>query len=183
MLREGGCKRLPLEVTGWWAGLPDERLKWRREVGEALARARLLSLPDLDAHLAKARACLRSGVWVSCCLAWVCGVFQVVAECIGLSLLCHLHMHLAECRRKADGVMGSLLPELGANLAKERCTAENVRPLSCRPAWLRKWQGVNLQGTRQAPQEACAPASLSSLAHAPGIPRAARLRFQSCTKH
>lgn len=59
MLREGGCKRLPLEVTGWWAGLPDERLKWRREVGEALARARLLSLPDLDAHLAKVRRLIR----------------------------------------------------------------------------------------------------------------------------
>ena len=53
MLRDSACKRLPLEATAMWTALPDER-KWRRDAGEALLRARLLSLPDLDAHLAKA---------------------------------------------------------------------------------------------------------------------------------
>ena len=52
ILRDSACKRLPLEVTAMWAALADER-KWRRDAGETLLRARLLSLPDLDAHLAK----------------------------------------------------------------------------------------------------------------------------------
>ena len=40
-------------MTAWWAALTDER-KWRRDCGEALLRARLFHLHDLDAHLAKA---------------------------------------------------------------------------------------------------------------------------------
>jgi hypothetical protein len=60
MLRDSACKRMPLELTAMWAGLADER-KWRRDAGEALVRARLLSPPDLDAHLAKVLGTGRPG--------------------------------------------------------------------------------------------------------------------------
>jgi hypothetical protein len=52
ILRDAALKRLPAELTGWWIAIVDER-KWRRDTGEALVRARLFQLPDLDAHLAK----------------------------------------------------------------------------------------------------------------------------------
>lgn len=52
ILRDAALKRLPAELTGWWVAIVDER-KWRRDTGEALVRARLFQLPDLDAHLAK----------------------------------------------------------------------------------------------------------------------------------
>lgn len=55
ILRDSGMKRLPVELTGWWVGIQDER-KWRRDAGEALVRARMLQAPDLDAHLAKVRS-------------------------------------------------------------------------------------------------------------------------------
>ena len=52
-LRDSGVlRRLGVDATAWWAGLPDER-KWRRDAGEALLRARLLHPPDLDAHLSQ----------------------------------------------------------------------------------------------------------------------------------
>lgn len=44
--------RFPTELTGLWTGLTDDR-KWRRDVAEALLRARLLNGPEMDAHLAK----------------------------------------------------------------------------------------------------------------------------------
>ena len=52
ILRDAALKRLPAELTVCWIAIVDER-KWRRDAGEALVRARLFQLPDLDAHLAK----------------------------------------------------------------------------------------------------------------------------------
>lgn len=44
--------RLPAEVTSAWVGAEDER-KFGRELVEALLRAQLLSLPELDTYLLK----------------------------------------------------------------------------------------------------------------------------------
>ncbi|KAK9916879.1 hypothetical protein WJX75_008268 [Coccomyxa subellipsoidea] len=60
ILRDAALKRLPAELTGWWIAIVDER-KWRRDTGEALVRARLFQLPDLDAHLAKVLSSGRLG--------------------------------------------------------------------------------------------------------------------------
>ena len=44
--------RLPTELVNWWAGLPDPA-RWRRDVVEALLKARLMHAPELDNQLAK----------------------------------------------------------------------------------------------------------------------------------
>ena len=51
--------RFPTELTGLWTGLAEDR-KWRRDVAEALLRARLLNGPEMDAHLSKVLQLSRS---------------------------------------------------------------------------------------------------------------------------
>ena len=52
LLRERLPGRFPTDLTGLWTGLAEDR-KWRKDVAEALLRARLLSGPEMDAHLNK----------------------------------------------------------------------------------------------------------------------------------
>lgn len=53
MLREAaGFRQLPLKITQWYISVDEER-RWSRPATEALIRAHLLHLPDLDAFLAK----------------------------------------------------------------------------------------------------------------------------------
>ena len=51
--------RFPTDLTGLWTGLAEDR-KWRKDVAEALLRARLLNGPDMDAHLSKVLQLSRS---------------------------------------------------------------------------------------------------------------------------
>lgn len=52
LLRSRLPPRFPAELTALWIGLPDDR-KWRKDVVEALLRAKLLHAPELDAHMSK----------------------------------------------------------------------------------------------------------------------------------
>ena len=51
--------RFPTELTGLWTGLAEDR-KWRRDIAEALLRAKLLNGPEMDAHLSKVLQLSRS---------------------------------------------------------------------------------------------------------------------------
>ncbi|KAL4458253.1 hypothetical protein ABPG75_013118 [Micractinium tetrahymenae] len=55
VLKETAVRRLPVELTAWFAQLPEEG-KFHKDVGEALLRGGLLYLPDLDLYLAKVLA-------------------------------------------------------------------------------------------------------------------------------
>jgi CCR4-NOT transcription complex subunit 1 len=55
VLRETAVRRLPVELTAWFTQLPEDG-KFHKDVGEALLRAGLLYLPDLDIYLAKVLA-------------------------------------------------------------------------------------------------------------------------------
>lgn len=51
-LRDAAYPRMAIFTTNWFVNMEDDR-KFHREIGEALVRARLLQLPELDTHLAK----------------------------------------------------------------------------------------------------------------------------------
>lgn len=55
VLKETAVRRLPVELTAWFAQLPEDG-KFHKDVGEALLRGGLLYLPDLDLYLAKVLA-------------------------------------------------------------------------------------------------------------------------------
>lgn len=71
ILRDSAVKRLPQELTSWWAGLLDER-KWRKDAGETLVRNRLFHAPDLDAHLTKVVLGQITGYSFVCTLVYDC---------------------------------------------------------------------------------------------------------------
>ncbi len=53
LLRDSLCKSIPGELTRMWVNATDER-KWHRGAVQALMKAKLFSMPDVDTCLAKA---------------------------------------------------------------------------------------------------------------------------------
>ena len=53
MLRDSLCKSIPGELTRMWVNATDER-KWHRGAVQALMKASLFAMPDVDTCLAKA---------------------------------------------------------------------------------------------------------------------------------
>ena len=53
LLRDSLCKSMPGELTRMWVNATDER-KWHRGAVQALMKANLFSMPDVDTCLAKA---------------------------------------------------------------------------------------------------------------------------------
>lgn len=57
LLKDSLCKSIPGELTRMWVNATDER-KWHRGAVQALMKASLFAMPDVDTCLAK--ACLLS---------------------------------------------------------------------------------------------------------------------------
>ena len=55
MLRDALCKGIPGELTRMWVNATDER-KWHRGAVQALMKASLFVMPDVDACIAKVTA-------------------------------------------------------------------------------------------------------------------------------
>ena len=51
--------RFSTDLTTLWAGLAEDR-KWRKDIAEALLRAKLLNGPEIDTHLCKVLQISRS---------------------------------------------------------------------------------------------------------------------------
>ena len=52
LLRDSLCKSIPAELTCLWVNATDER-KWHRSAVQALTKAGLFIMPDVDTCLAK----------------------------------------------------------------------------------------------------------------------------------